>query len=400
MWTVWKGTGFELRVAELFRRKGYRVTHNVRMTGRSGAVHHIGTLAQFEAPLHTSTVIVEAKSHALNVSKAAVTDLIHVQQDLSADRAVFATTGGFTSGATQTARQYQNVELWDGAKMTSVLGTARPDADAGGGQVQAGSAMMVRFEVTPEEMQRHVDEVAEKRSRRGEVGERAMAVTKFLYPYYDVGADVKVRRTESTGWFSSEEVVSTVSRRIGVDARMGSIIQVADDGISYRYFYLSRLSGDEIRILRSVAKGKEFEKGDLSTIGWTAQRRNKAIRGLAERGLLAGTEWDTYVTRAEYPSDPSGFEGLADRHQVTEATADDRKLEASHTPADVGTMIEGLWPGVRVRAVDLVYYPYYMAAYERSDCSTRCEIRDGVCGERNEYLEESVSEDEVRGGDG
>ena len=64
-----KGTGFELKLAELFKNNGYLVTHNVKLTGKSGATHQIDILAQFKAPLHTSTVIIEAKSYSANIDK-------------------------------------------------------------------------------------------------------------------------------------------------------------------------------------------------------------------------------------------------------------------------------------------------------------------------------------------
>jgi Holliday junction resolvase len=78
-----KGIGFELKLAELFKQKGYHVTHNIKMKGRSGAEHQIDVLAQYSTPLHTSTIIIEAKSHQNNIDKDTVMKLIQIQQDLS-----------------------------------------------------------------------------------------------------------------------------------------------------------------------------------------------------------------------------------------------------------------------------------------------------------------------------
>lgn len=205
-----KGAQFERKVAKLFKQKGYDVTHNIKMTGRSGATHQIDILAQFEAPLHTSTVIVEAKYHASNINKDTTMKLIHIQQDLSADRAVLATTSGFTSGALQTAKQYKNVELWDGVKTASLLGEIRLDEDTSQ-SVPAYSAKTVEAEITLEEVTQYANEVAAKRSRGGMFGvgkieESVKAVTKFLYPYYDVDVNAQVKRVEKTGWFSEEEI--------------------------------------------------------------------------------------------------------------------------------------------------------------------------------------------------
>jgi len=403
--TVRKGTGFELRVAELFKQKGYDVTHNVKMSGRSGAAHQIDVLAQFKAPLHTSTVIVEAKHHSANIDKDTIMKLIHIQQDLSADRAVLATTSGFTSGAMQTAQQYGNLELWDGVRMTSLLGEVRPDAGDGGSPVPADSARTVDARFTMQEARRHAEDSAEKRSRggmfgRGRIEESVRDVRRFLYPYYEVDMDAKVRQVEKTGWFSKENVVSTVSGRIGVDGNTGSVVHAAHDGISYEYSYLGGLSGDEITVLHHAVKEGEFEKRNLSPEGWTAQRTNRAVNGLAGKGLLVqkGQRPATYEMKVEYPHDPSVFKSPTERFQVTESPTEDRKIECSLLPTGISEVLDGLWPGASVKDFDMVYYPYYMAVYERPDGSTRHEILDGTSGARQEYLEGVVSEDAVCGG--
>jgi len=117
-----KGTGFELKIAELFEKNGYHVTHDIKMKGKSGTTHQIDVLAEFKAPLHTSTVIIEVKSYKSNIDKDIIMKLIQIQQDLSADRAILATTSDFTPGALTTADQYNNLELWDGEKIASFLG--------------------------------------------------------------------------------------------------------------------------------------------------------------------------------------------------------------------------------------------------------------------------------------
>jgi len=344
-------------------------------------------------------VIVEAKYHASNINKDTTMKLIHIQQDLSADRAVLATTSGFTSGALQTAKQYKNVELWDGAKTAALLGEIRLDEDTSQ-SVPAYSAKTVEAEITLEEVTQYANEAAAKRSRGGMFGvgkieESVKAVTKFLYPYYDVDVNAKVKRVEKTGWFSEEEIVSTTSGRIGVDGNTGSVIHVVENGISYEYHYLSvRLDKDEIRTMHHAAKEKVFEKRNFSPEGWTGQRTNRAVNGLTEKGLLiqTGQRPATYMLPVEYPHDPLIFKSLIESFPVTEYMPDDKKLEVSILPEMISAGFDGLWPGINVKAIDLVYYPYYMVVYERPDGSTRHEIHDGVFGTRHEDLADIVSE--------
>ena len=113
---------FELKIAELFEKKGYHVTRGIKMNGKSGITHQIDVLAEFIAPLHTSTVIIEAKSYKSNIDKDIIMRLIQIQQDLSADRVILATTSKFTLGARTTANQYNNLELWGREKIVSFLG--------------------------------------------------------------------------------------------------------------------------------------------------------------------------------------------------------------------------------------------------------------------------------------
>ena len=111
MSSVDRGTKFELAVADILRAKGYSVEHNVNMTGRSGAVHQIDVLAEYQCPLHRDTVIVETKDHGSNISKDTVMKLASIQQDLSVGNAILATTSDFTIGARKTATQYKNLNL-------------------------------------------------------------------------------------------------------------------------------------------------------------------------------------------------------------------------------------------------------------------------------------------------
>jgi len=421
--TVEKGTGFELRVAGLFRQRGYRVTHNVRMTGRSGAAHQIDVLAQFEAPLHTSTVIIEAKDHSSNIDKDTIMKLIHIQQDLSADRAILATTSGFTLGAQQIAQPYPNVELWDGGKMKPMLKHVRPIMD-GGKSAPAGSGKAaeardtsglpsslhrpkavdsvkaVEVRIAMKGVQKYAKKAAAKRSGgkvfgRGKTKESVKAVTKFLYPYYDVYMEAKVSRMEKTGWFSRERVVSTVSNRIGVDGNTGSLINVISNGISYAYSYLCGLSGDQISMLHHVAETREFERRNITLMDWTDQRINSAVNGLAGKGMLVQTRQRpaTYRTAVSYPHDPSILKNLTESLPVTEQIPEGKKLEPLFHPAHVGAMLDGLWSEVDIKTIDMVYYPHYMIVYERQNGSTRHEILDGMSGIRHKYLENIVSED-------
>ena len=104
MSSVDKGTKFELVVADILRANGYSVKHNVNMTGRSEAVHQIDVLAEYQCPLHSDTIIVEAKDHDSNISNDIVMKLANIQQDLAVGNAILATTSDFTIGLARRQR--------------------------------------------------------------------------------------------------------------------------------------------------------------------------------------------------------------------------------------------------------------------------------------------------------
>ena len=390
-----KGTGFELKLTELFKNNGYLVTHNVKLTGKSGATHQIDILAQFKAPLHTSTVIIEAKSYSANIDKDIIMKLIQIQQDISADRAILATTSDFTPGALQTAQQYQNLELWDRTKITSLLGEMQLlNTTDGNSKQTSNSTKMIESKLSLQDIQRVSEEKAKSRSKgglfgKGKVEESVVTVKKFLYPYYDVNMEAKIREVEKTGWFSKEEIVKTISSRTGVDANTGTIIDIDNNGIYYEFSYLSSLTEEEISLLYYVSKVKAFEKRNLSSMGWTTTKINKVVNSLAGKGLLVmiNVRQATYSSKYNYPYDPSIFASLIESFPVTENITDELKISISLPAGTISTMFQNFWSSCKIKEIDLVYYPYYMVVFERKDGTKRTEIIDGVTGNRQEYLE-------------
>lgn len=119
--TYEKGLALEQRLVQLFAARGYEVAHDVRMLGRSGAEHQIDLLARFACPLHTSAVVVEAKSYEGAIDKDRIMKLIQIVDDVGADRGIIITTSRFTPDAIKTAER-RNVELWDRDRLGKLLG--------------------------------------------------------------------------------------------------------------------------------------------------------------------------------------------------------------------------------------------------------------------------------------
>ncbi len=117
-----KGLSLELVVADLFKKNGYTVVHNVKKKGRSGVEHQIDVWAEYRAPLHTSIIIIEAKSYKEQIDKDKVMKFIQITDDLGVDKGIFVTTSDFTPSALMTGEQYGYIELWNRDKLTKLVG--------------------------------------------------------------------------------------------------------------------------------------------------------------------------------------------------------------------------------------------------------------------------------------
>lgn len=393
-----KGTGFEIKIAELFEKNGYRVTHDIKMEGKSGTTHQIDVLAEYKAPLHTSTVIIETKSYQSNIDKDIIMKLIQIQQDLSADRAILATTSDFTTGALTTANQYNNLELWDGEKIASYLGKLQlMDTGDVMEESQQVTQNMVNSVLTFDQVTNYANETIQKRAKGGFMGkgkiiEKLVGVKKFLYPYYDVNMEAKIRKVEKTGWRSTEESIQTISSRTSVDAVNGSIVNLTHEGIDYSYSYLSELDNEEIQLLRYVSNVESFEKRSLSALGWSAGKIGKIVNSLSGKGVLVQTiaRPATYSRVWNFPSDPSIFQSVLENHTMIPLESDNKTINPEISPASIITAFGNYWNGCSISSIDVVYYPYYAIGFGKEDNTKRIEVLDGISGFRQEYVEELI----------
>lgn len=199
-----KGLDLELIVADLFRRSGYNVVHNLRKTGKSGVVHQIDVYAEYKAPLHTSVIVIEAKSYEQPIDKDLIMKFVHIVDDLNVDRGIFVTTSDFVASAIMTASQYNNIELWNRDKITSLVGALQLTSSPSSSDDMAkniapvppnGSEKKVRTvaaKLSYDQVQLCASEQIKKKAKGGFLGagkviEEVKDTALVLYPYYDLG---------------------------------------------------------------------------------------------------------------------------------------------------------------------------------------------------------------------
>src|SRR5581483_5235901 len=197
-----KGVALELRVARLFEQRGYDVVHNTWMRGRSGAQHQVDVLARYAAPLHASTLIIEAKAYAGAVDKDRVLKLLHIVDDLGADRGIIVTTGRPTPDALRTA-------------------AGRAIERAAPRRASAGErAVAPRIDV--EALRADLERTAAKRRRGtlgiGRVPEDLSDCGLVLYPFYEAELEVHVADTQRVGMFRKQAVTRLSLTHVSIDA--------------------------------------------------------------------------------------------------------------------------------------------------------------------------------------
>jgi len=372
---------------------GYAVIHNAKKVGRSGAEHQIDVMAEYRCPLHTSRVIIEAKSYNLPIDKDRIMKLIQIVDDLGADRGIIVTTSYFTPEAIKTAGGH-NVELWDRGQLAKLLGEIEISASEKG----LPKGISVNERVVKPVLSSHNAEVMEKntleqRAKGGFLGagkiiERLDFISLQYFPYYEAQIQASISEIEKTGLLSKRTVQKLVTVRIDFDARNGDVVTVNEGGIFSPYPFLKSLNDDEIRVFRSMNEGEWYASKSIVGLGLSDGKARKILSGLANAGAVktgTGNRGATmYKPKIVFPNDPRLLRSISDVLSVqeiskTEATFISPKIEAS----DVIKRIEVYW-AAKVDNIVVLYYPYYVCNLVTQDGSQRTDMIDALSGKLTE----------------
>jgi hypothetical protein len=388
-----KGLAFELKLTELFKKMGYDVIHNTKKVGRSGAEHQIDVLAEYRCPLHTSQVVIEAKSYDLPIDKDRIMKLTQIVDDLGADRGIIVTTSYFTPEAIKTARGH-NVELWNREQLAKFLGEIEISASEKGLPSEISvKERVVRFILSVQDAERIERNTLEQRAKGGFLGagkiiERLDSISLQYFPYYEAGIQASISEIEKTGLLSKRTVQKLVTVRINVNARNGDIVTVNEEGISSPYPFLKHLNEDEIRVFRSMNEGGWYDARSIVGLGFSDGKARKILSGLANAGAVktgTGKRGVTlYKPKVSFPNDPRLLRSISDVLNIqeipkTEATFISPKIEAS----DIIKRIEFYW-NAEVNNISVLYYPYYVCILITQDGSQRTDMIDAISGKLRE----------------
>jgi type III secretion system FlhB-like substrate exporter len=388
-----KGLAFELKLTELFKKMGYDVIHNTKKVGRSGAEHQIDVLAEYRCPLHTSQVVIEAKSYDSPIDKDRIMKLIQIVDDLGADRGIIVTTSYFTPEAIKTARGH-NVELWNREQLAKFLGEIEIGASEKGLPSEISvKERVVRFILSVQDAERIERNALEQRAKGGFLGagkiiERLDSISLQYFPYYEAEIQASVSEIEKTGLLSKRTVQKLVTVQINVNAQNGDIVTVNEEGISSPYPFLKRLNEDEIRVFRSMNEGGWYDARSIIGLGFSDGKARKILSGLANADAVkigTGKRGVTlYKPKIAFPNDPRLLRSISDVLNIqeiskTEATFISPKIEAS----DIMKRIELYW-NAAVNNISVLYYPYYVCNLVTHDGSQRTDMIDAISGKLRE----------------
>ncbi len=392
-----KESSLEVVIADLFEKSGYTVIHNGRKKGKSGVEHQIDVWAEYSAPLHTSRVILEVKSHQEQIDKATIMKFIQMVEDLDVDKGIFVTTNDFTPNALMAAEQHNNIELWNLDKVAKLVDPF---------QVSSSEKRIVEKTktetkiVAPRMSFQQVEQYAKEKIKKkaqgglfgaGKVKEKLQRIQLILYPYYELAIRAAVTDVKKTGLISREEIQKILPCKVSLDAVTGELVEVTNESLSYKYAYLSLLTDEEAKLLRSVRGKKDFDARALMALAYDKSKAIGIINGLIGKGVIDISQSmripDYYIVRVEYPHDPSKLNSLSGLFPVNNYTEQDGKvIEPRIEPALVSKAVKNYWEAVEVDDITIVYYPFYEIWYEREDGSNRLEAMDGISGSLNEHV--------------
>lgn len=391
--TYEKGLAFELKLTELFKKMGYDVTHDTKKVGRSGAEHQIDVLAEYKCPLHTSKVIVEAKSYDIPIDKDRIMKLIQIVDDLGADRGIIVTTSYFTPEAIKTASGH-SVELWNREQLAKLLGEIEISASEKGLPKEIlVKERVVKFNLSVQDAERIEKNTLEQRAKggflgRGKINERLDSISLQYLPYFEAEIQASISENEKTGLLSKRTVQKTVTVRINLDAKDGDIATVTEEGLSSPYPFLKQLGEDEIRVYKSMNDKEWYSSKSVTGLGFSEGKARKILSGLASAGAVKtaiGNRGATvYQPQVVFPADPRILRSISDALTVQEVSKREAafispKIEAS----DIMKRLEFYW-NANVNKLSVLYYPYYVCNLVAEDGSQRTDMVDAISGKLKE----------------
>ncbi len=262
-----RGIEFERFVAELLKKAGFSVQHNVVLAGRSGVKHQVDVLAIYRTPVTEFRVLVECKNWLKPINKDVVMKVYNEVRDLGLDKGMIFTSSYATPEAISYARTV-GIEIIDGHTLQEIT------RKLGVGMEQSAISLVSSAEYVI-------------------LGEKCMSICGpgklcqvYYYPCYELTLTYKQVIRE--GFFRKREYIVERTAVTYVDAVFGYAAAFDErDGLILSAplpLGIDRLEVHAYRVVTSA--GMASAEQVASYLGMSTQRARKLLESLLGRGLM------------------------------------------------------------------------------------------------------------------
>ena len=369
-----KGVDFEKFVAELFKRAGYIVEHNVVLTGRSGVKHQVDLLATYKTPIMDFKVLIECKNWRKPVNKDVVMKVYNEVQDLGLNKGVIVTQSYATPDAVAFAKSV-GIEIIDAVKLRELIKSLGIEVSVVEVEKEA-----YYFPVDMSCLQKFINE----------------GLTRYRIYYYPLYMlKLKVMRTVKKGLFRVERYVVEEEYLAFIDAIKGySIKFISITGqIVFEKQVPTDLSNEELEVYKYALHKYVLETKEVNVdsvagrFGISSAKARKILEALVSRNLLKTVEEGrrkyyiptislilykpTEILKILQPPaiqfllenvDVSKIldKILVSKTEIPEGIELRSRLSIAELIKVIEAIINAIFPGSKVEDYKLVYYPITM----------------------------------------
>ncbi len=343
----------EEKIAEYFSSLGYRVTRNLRLRGKSGALHEIDVYAEKEAPEGKISIIIEAKDYSEPVSKEWVMKLAEIKEDVGADKAILITSSRFTPAAIAIA-QSKGIDLWDNETFAEKINAAKINKEK----------ITIKV-ISPSVGKNEALSIASKNLRKS-IFFKSEEIKNFSLIFHPVYL-FEIRAVELVSGFLSKPTKRYLKRYLIIDSVNGNILGF----YKMKNNQLVSIDHPLIKVIAILTSKGEVRLDDVETIV-----NKELIKDMIDQHVFSYDSKRGFVRLFLKTSrlliDPK----LIEKRIVS---SNEYKLPTENTKIDINSLtkrLEGV--GFEIISVTTIFYPFYKADVIDKDGGERYIYVDGI----------------------
>lgn len=342
----------EEKVAEYFSSLGYKVTRNLRLRGKSGALHEIDVYAEREGPEGKISIIVEAKDYSEPVAKEWVMKLAEIKEDIGANKAILITSSRFTPAAIAIA-QSKGIDLWDNETFAEKIKAAKINKEK----------IMIKI-ISPSLEKDEALKIVSKNLRRV-IFFKSEKIKNFILIFHPVYL-VEIKIIELISSLLGKPTKRYLKRYLMIDSVNGYILGFYK--INNQYI---DIDNPLVKVIASLASKGEAKLNDIETI-----IGKELIKNMISQHIISYNSKRNILKIVSKTSriliDPKLIE-----KKIT--SIDENKLLTESSKIDINSLTKKLESiGFETASISTIFYPFYKADIIDKDGGERCIYIDAI----------------------